>query len=259
MKTHCKTPRFKLTASLLLVALCCGLMGCQAPKAKPLVIFAAASTQEPVREIVGRFQTESGIPVEMSFEASSTLARQIEKGAHADLFLSADEDWAEFLEKRDLVESKHEFLSNTLIVIVPADSRFSLETLSDLASPEIHHLALAGEVVPAGRYARDSLKHANLWDKVKDRTLNADNVTATVRYVAKAEAEAGIVYATDAVGNSKVRSVFTIPDDFHQPIRYPLVKVKQDPPGPGRDRLFDYLRSEAAKETFRRAGFGVMP
>ncbi|MFL5244345.1 MAG: molybdate ABC transporter substrate-binding protein [Gemmataceae bacterium] len=260
MKTFGAIARIKLASGFLLLPLCFWLFaGCQGSKAKPLVIFAAASTQEPLREIAQSFQTDTGIPVELSFEASSTLARQIDKGAHADLFLSADEDWASFLEKRGLVELKHDYLSNKLVVIVPVDSGLSLTTLSDLVSPQIHHVALAGEVVPAGRYARDSLRHANAWERLKDRVLNADNVTAAVRYVAKAEAEAGIVYATDALGNSKVQSILTIPDDFHQPIRYPLVKIRQDSPGPGRDRLYDYLLSDAAKEIFRHAGFGILP
>ena len=247
-------------ATFGILAVCCTfLIGCNSSQPKSLVVFAAASTQEPLKKIAARFEAETGMPVELSFEASSTLAMQIEKGAHADLFLSADEDWADYLDKHDLSESKRDLLTNQLIVIVPADSALEIETLADLASPAIHHLALAADQVPAGRYARESLKHERVWDKVRERVISAGNVTATVGYVARAEAEAGIVYATDPAGNSKVRACLTIPADFHQPIRYPLVKIKQDSPGPGRDRFFEYLLSDKAKEIFRQAGFGVVP
>src|SRR5262249_39751181 len=106
----------------LLISVCCLLfLGCGSSQPKPLVVFAAASTQEPLRKIAARFEAETGLSVELSFEASSTLAMQIEKGAHADLFLSADEDWADYLDKHNLCEAKRDLLTNQLVVIVPAE------------------------------------------------------------------------------------------------------------------------------------------
>src|SRR5436305_1272814 len=127
-------------------------VGCASAKEPPLRFYAAASTREAIEKIAQSFQDQTGLAVEANFGASSTLARQIERGADADLFLSADETWADFLVDKGLVERRQDLLTNRLVVIVPANSPARIQSLDDLAGPAIKRLALAGPQVPAGTY-----------------------------------------------------------------------------------------------------------
>jgi molybdate transport system substrate-binding protein len=235
------------------------LSGCGPSGSKPVTIYAAASTREAVDQLAKDFTNETGVVVKAEYGASSTLARQIEEGAPADLFLSADEPWAEELEKRDLVEERRNLLGNGLVVVVPADSALEFKTVHDVAQPGIRRLALAGPEVPAGRYAREALTKTGVWDEVKDRVKNGGDVRATLNYVALGEADAGIVYATDTAGTSKVRKVREIPPELHSPIRYPLVVLRRPVVSPGAIQFRDYLTTEKARAVFEKAGFTVLP
>src|SRR5947209_10338325 len=128
--------------------------------AETVHVYAAASTRDVVEEIARAFKDETGIAVDVTPAASSTLAKQIEKGADADLFLSADEDWADYLSDRKLVEKRRDLLGNRLAVVTPADSKLKLGELADVAAPGVQKLALGGPAVPAGRYARQALEKA---------------------------------------------------------------------------------------------------
>lgn len=240
-----------LVAFLLLA-----LVGCARPP-ETVHLFAAASTQEVVTEIARDFEASTGIHVTVSLDASSRLARQIEAGADADLFLSANERWADFLADKGLVEQRRDLLGNRLVVIVPADSTVHVESWNDLKNRAIRHLALGNEAVPAGTYARQALKKAGVWEAVKDRILEGSNVRAVLTYVQRGEAEAGLVYATDAATTPRVRVAFTAAADLHEPIRYPLVLVRRPTIQPGARRFYEYLGSDKAAAVFRRAGFQV--
>jgi molybdate transport system substrate-binding protein len=231
--------------------------GCGASGPERVRIFAAASTQDALAEIQDRFRAETGIVVEANLGASSDLARQIEQGARADLFLSADENWADYLAEKALVEQRIDLLTNRLVVVVSSQAAPEPKDLAALSRPNIQRLALAGAAVPAGRYARQALARAGVWEQVKDRVLDAANVRAALAYVARGEAEAGIAYATDAGGEERVRVAFTIPAELHEPIRYPLVLVRHDEIRPEARRFLDYLVSMPAAEVFRKSGFGV--
>src|SRR5947209_5483538 len=235
------------------------IVGCAAAKEPPARIFAAASTREAVERIAQTFQEQTGVAVETNFGASSSLARQIERGADADLFLSADENWADFLADKGLIDRRRDLLSNRLVVIVSAKSTTKLQSLDDLASPEITRLALAGAQVPAGTYAREALTHAGIWDRLQDRVIEGGDVRQTLAYVDREEAEAGIVYATDVIGSSKVRVALEIDSQLHASIRYPLVLIRREQEKPSARRFYDYLASPEAGEVFRDAGFGVLP
>jgi molybdate transport system substrate-binding protein len=245
--------RFLLLAGLL------GLFGCgPSGKSEPLSVFAAASTKEAMEEAARGFEAATSTPVRCSFAASSALARQIEQGADADLFLSADERWADYLAEKGLVDQRRDFLANRLVVVTPADSKLQVRELADLDGPAVRHLALALESVPAGRYARDALKTAGVWGRVEGWVREAGDVRAALTYVARGEAEAGFVYATDAATTEKVRVALTVPEDLHEPIRYPLVLVRRPNPRPAARRLYDYLGSESGAAPFRHAGFTVL-
>ncbi len=228
--------------------------------AEKVHVYAAASTQDVVEEIARAFKDETGIAVDVTPAASSTLAKQIEKGADADLFLSADEDWADYLSDRKLVEKRRDLLGNRLAVVTPADSKLRMEELADVAASGVKQLALGGPAVPAGRYARQALEKAGVWDKVKDRVVEARDVRAALALVVKGEADAGVVYVTDAkAAGDKVRTAFVVPDDLHKPIRYPLALLRADSIKPEARKFYEYLAGDKAAAVFRKAGFTVLP
>jgi molybdate transport system substrate-binding protein len=243
--------------SLLAWGLLLGLVGC-ASRPPAVTIFAAVSAKEVLEQATHDFESQTGIGVTCSFAASSTLARQIEHGADADLFLSADERWADDLAEKGLVAERRDLLANRLVVVTPAAHPLKLQRLADLSGDEVKHLALALDPVPAGHYAREALKKASVWEQVQDRIREAGDVRATLMLVTRGEAEAGIVYATDAATTDKVRVALEVPEDLHPPIRYPLVLVRRRGDSPSARALYDFLGSEAAQAHFRKAGFQVV-
>jgi molybdate transport system substrate-binding protein len=245
--------------ALTFVAAGCGPHdGGSAPQPGPVVVFAAASTKEAVEQAAREFQRETGIPVEVSLGPSSGLAKQIEQGASADLFLSADQASADYLAEKRLVSDRRDLLTNRLVVVVPADSDLGVHELRDLADPRIRRLALAEPKVPAGEYARQALRKDGVWDQVEGRVVGGTDVRATLQFVARGEAEAGLVYATDALGESRVRVAVRVDPKLHEPIRYPLVLLWREPMTEAARRLYDYLGSEKSAGVFERAGFGVV-
>jgi molybdate transport system substrate-binding protein len=241
------------------LALMLALAGCSRTKEPPIRIFAAASTRETVDQIAQTFQNQTGMAVETNFGASSSLARQIERGSDADLFLSADKAWADFLVEKGLVEERRDLLSNRLVVVIPAKSILKIQSLEDLTNSRIERLALAGRQVPAGAYAREALTRAGIWDRLRDRVIEGGDVRQALAYVDRGEAEAGIVYATDVAGSSKVQVALEIDSRLHTPIRYPLALIRMDHERSAARRFYDFLGSPEAGDVFRKAGFGFLP
>jgi molybdate transport system substrate-binding protein len=223
----------------------------------PVVVFAAASTSAALEAIAQEYEKQSGQKIEIVPGPSSGLARQIQQGADADLFLSADQANADVLEAKGLLAMRRDLLTNRLIVIVSADSTLPITKLSDLDRPDVRRLAIAEASVPAGRYARQALKAAGLPDSLDKRFVEGIDVKATLQYVSRGEVDAGLVYASDAVGNAKVRVAVEIDPTLHEPIEYPLVLLMHDPPRPAAQAFFDYLRTAAAEKVFSERAFGV--
>jgi molybdate transport system substrate-binding protein len=234
------------------------LAGCSSKPPPGVRIFAAVSTRESVDQIARDFESQTGTPVTCSFAASSTLARQIEQGADADLFLSADERWANYLSDKELVAERRDLLANRLVVVVPARQagKPDLRRVADLTGNEIKQLALALDPVPAGHYAREALEKASIWEQVKGRVREAGDVRATMAVVERGEADAGIVYATDAATSEKVRTALEVPEELHTPIRYPLVLLRRSST-PAARAFYDFLGGETAGASFRKAGFQI--
>lgn len=245
-------------ASLCLILLVAAPGSSEAGTQDPVRLYVAASTREVVEAIATRFQSETGVAVEVSPGPSSKLAKQIAEGATADLFLSADQANADYLGDKQLVAERRNLVGNRLVVVVPADSPLKLEKLDDLARDDVKEIALALEKVPAGEYAREALRQVGVWERVQAKVIGGEDVRATLAFVERG-ASAGIVYVTDTIGSSGVRVAVEIDPTLHRPIEYPLIVIKREPVKPRALELYEYLGSAPAAELFRGASFAVLP
>jgi len=223
---------------------------------QPLVIFAAASTSNAVGEIKRRFTEASGIQVQASYGSSAVLARQIQNGAAADVFLSADVAWADYLAKQGLVAQRQNLLANHLVVILPSDSAAKVNKLEDLLVASVEHLALGDpQSVPAGKYAKQAFEKRGLWQRLRPKVAAAADVRGALAYVETGAAEAGIVYATDAAISKKVKVACTIPEQLTGPIRYPVVLLKRAENRAAAESFYQFLRGPQARKVFQKYGF----
>ena len=231
-------------------------------RAADSTVFAAASLKNALDDAVKRYETKTGVKVVTSYAASSALARQIEAGAPADIFFSADFDWMDELQKKNLIDvpSRHTLLGNTLVLIAPKDSIVSLAieknfSLLQALGPD-GKLAMASvDSVPAGKYGKAALTYLNVWDAVAPRVAQADNVRAALAFVARGEAPLGIVYGTDANAERAVRVVGTFPAESHPDIRYPVALVAGAKAGAR--QFLEFLLSPEAAPAFEAQGFSI--
>lgn len=243
-------------ATLLLVAV--GLFGCSEKPEEKVVVFGAASTTNALNEIKQRFAEEHGVEVQVSYASSSTLAQQIFNGAEADVFISADVRWADYLDEKGMVERRRELLGNRLVIVVPADSTIDVRGPADLLAAEIEHVALGDpDAVPAGVYAKEALSKLGLWEQVKDKVVAGADVRQALIYVETRAAEAGIVYGSDAAITDKVKVAVEIPAELTRPIRYPAMLLKHGAENPAAAAFYEYLSSPAAAAIFKKHGFAV--
>lgn len=241
-----------------------GIAQAQNQKQVNLVVFAAASLKNALDEVAATWAKDAGKPApKISYAASSALAKQIEQGAPADLFISADLDWMDYLTDRKLIEpaSRFNLLGNKIVVIAPRDSTVSSVTLkgSDLVEALAGgRLAMANvEAVPAGKYGKAALAKLGAWNDVEDHVAQAENVRAALLLVARGEAPLGIVYSTDAAAEPDVKIVATFPEDSHPPIIYPAALIKERSNTDAKAFL-DFLRSTKARTSFEKQGFAVL-
>jgi molybdate transport system substrate-binding protein len=235
-------------------------------QARPLVIFAAASLKNALDGAAQAWSQGTGVGAgkpapKISYAASNTLAKQIEQGAPADVFFSADTDWMGYLEEKKLIRagSRFDLLGNRIVLIAPKSSSvaLALQPGVDLAPAlgKDGRIAMGNtDAVPAGRYGKAALEHLGAWVGIKSRSAQAESVRAALALVARGEAPLGIVYATDAAAEPGVRVVATFPAESHPPIVYPLAILRESnhPDAPG---LLAFLRGEAAKALFEAQGF----
>ena len=229
------------------------------PEKATLTVFGAASLTNVLQDLGDAFTKETSIAVKFSFAASSTLARQIENGAPADIFMSADSDWMDYLQTRHLIQdsTRHDVAGNKLVLIAPADSTVKLKIEPNFALAAAlgnGHLATGDPAaVPVGRYAQAALTKLGVWKQVEDRIVRADSVRAALTFVDRGEAPLGIVYETDALIDKNVRVIDVFPADSHPPIVYPvaLTRVAQ----PAAAKFVAFITSPAAVQTFKSYGF----
>ena len=231
----------------LLRVVCAGffalLAGAASAAEREVTVFAAASLTGALQEVGDGFTAAGGAKVKFSFAASSLLARQIEAGAEADVFVSADSEWMNYLADRNLIQaaSRKDILSNRLVLIAEKGSSITLKIS-----------------VPAGRYARAALTSLGVWGAVAERLVRAEIVRVALTYVARGEAPLGIVYATDAKAEPKVKVVDVFPADSHLPIVYPAALTRVGTSAEAKAFL-DYTKGAKAAEVLRKYGFGVLP
>jgi molybdate transport system substrate-binding protein len=243
--------------------LVCALAG--APQAltaqEQITVFAAASLKNALDDTNTAFTKATGIKVVTSYEASSALARQIEQGALADVLISADLRWMDYLAERKLInsDSRTNLLGNKLVLIAPADSKLDHVTIGQ--GFDIARLAGDGRIavadvkaVPAGLYAKAALEKLGAWAAAEPKLAQAENVRATLAFVARGETPVGIVYETDAKIEPKVKIIGAFPDNSYPPVTYP-VAATADIKKTGVEKYFNFLRTPAAKAIFERYGF----
>lgn len=228
-----------------------------------LTVFAAASMKNAVDDINAAFTRATNIKVTASYAASSALARQIESGAPADLFASADLDWMDYVAQRNLIkaDTRTNLLGNKLVLIAPKDSRIGNVTIGqgfDLAGLAGNGRIAAGDVraVPAGKYAKAALEKLGSWTAAESKFAMAENVRAALVLVGRGEAVLGIVYETDAKVEPNVKIVGRFPEDSHPAITYPVALTANAKPAAV--RYLNFLRSSAAKEVFEKYGFSFL-
>jgi len=227
-----------------------------------VLVFAAASLQTALDQMIVPLQQVTGAPVRVSYAASSALARQIDNGAPADLFISADAESMDYLEQRGRIAkaTRGDLLGNRLVLIAPAGSNVTLAMGPQMKIAEAlagGRLAMANvDSVPAGRYGKAALTALGVWDGLASRLAQGEDVRSALSYVARGEAPLGIVYATDARIEPRVRVVATFPENTHPPVVYPAALTSEA--RPDASSFLAYLRGPQARAVFERAGFTVL-
>jgi molybdate transport system substrate-binding protein len=247
---------------LAAIAAIAALAGALPASAETVTVLAAASLKNAIDDVAKAYQAKSGDTVTASYAASSALARQIEQGAPADVFLSADAQWMDYLADKKLIvaASRRNLLTNHLALIAPADSKAAIRIGKGFPLAKAlgdGRLAVAGPEVPAGKYAKASLETLGVWPSVQGKLAQADNVRGALQFVSRGEAPFGIVYDTDAKIEPKVRIVGLFPDNSHPPIIYPgaLIASSKNPAGAA---FLSYLSGPEATKIFQKYGFTVV-
>lgn len=229
------------------------------PARSPITVFAAASLTDSLKAVAEAYKAKTGISVTLSFGASSTLARQIEQGAKADIFFSADSAWMDYLQSKSLIARRKDMLGNQLVLVAgpEASPPPRIAPHFDLAGAlGGRRLAVADPAsVPAGKYAKAALTSLGVWDQLASKLAPAENVRVALEYVARGEAPYGIVYATDAKVTPNVWVVGVFPESTHAPIIYPAAMIKTA--SPSAKAFLSFLGSKGAGAIFQKAGFTI--
>jgi molybdate transport system substrate-binding protein len=229
--------------------------------ADEILVSAAASLTDVLKEITSGYQAKSKHTVKFNFGPSNGLARQIEEGAPADLFFSADLPQMDTLDKNGRLEpgTRKNLLSNQLVIIVPADSKLAISSPKDLLKADFKKIALAEpSSVPVGVYSSKYLSDEGLWEQVKSKVVPVQDVRATLASVESGNVDAGFVYKTDAAVSKKIKIVYEVPIDKGPKITYTAAIVKESKRKEAARDFMTYIQSRAAKDAFKKYGFVVL-
>lgn len=248
--------RLKLFSGILILS----LLSVATPFAATVKVFAAASLSDSLKEIALVYEEHCSDRIVFNLAGSSTLARQIEEGAPADIFFSADKQQMDRLAGKELLDLKTrtDLLSNSLVIVVGADSDAKIQSPQDLAGASVKRIALGDpQAVPIGVYAKTYLQRLNLWDAVQSKIVATENVRAALAAVESGDADASIVYKTDAAISTKVKTVFSVPADEGPRISYPVALLKGSPQPDAARKFLNFLCSAPALKVFGKFGFIV--
>jgi molybdate transport system substrate-binding protein len=254
---------FRLGSLAFGVVLALAPLSWPAAHAEDLLVFAAASLKNALDDADAAYRTQAGAKVTASYAASGPLAKQLENGAPADLFIAADLDWMDYAQKKGLIkpETRVNLLGNRLVLVAPRNSAATIEI-----GPGFPLAALLGDrrlaigdpqSVPAGKYAQTALDKLGAWDRVKDKTAKAESVRAALALVSRGETPFGIVYETDVAADPGVKIVGIFPDDSHPPIIYPIAITAITRKAEA-TKYLAWLRSPTAAPFFEKQGFKVL-
>ncbi len=255
-----KTQTFKWIAGAVLTA---GLsfQALAAPAADKVTVFAAASLTNALQDIAKNYQQDHKVEIVSSFASSSTLARQIEQGAPANMFISADQQWMDYVQNKQQIvnDTRYTLLGNELVLVAPKDSAqqtFKIDKQTNWTALLNGHKLAVGDPdhVPAGIYAKEALQNLGAWDTVSPVMARASDVRGALALVERQEAPLGIVYGSDAIASKGVKVVATFPEDSHKPVEYPMALIK-DNATPATKAFYDYLKTPAASKVFKQYGF----
>lgn len=240
-----------------------GLLSFQvvAIRAAEITVFAAASLTDALKEIGTNYEKQSGDQVSFNFGASSLLERQIEEGAPADVFFSADEAKMDALAAKDLIvkETRKGLLSNTLVIVTSAESNLKITSPADLAGKNVRRVALADpKAVPAGVYSKAFLEKEKLWPQIEPKVVPVDNVRAALAAVESGNIEVGMVFRTDAAISKKVKIAYEVPATAGPRISYPVAVTKNAKQVESAKKFVEYLGSDDAAKIFTKYGFIVL-
>ena len=251
--------RFCTAAVVLLLA----LSPVRGAQAQDVVVFAAASLKNALDAAAHTFEGQGGAPVKISYAASSQLAKQIDSGAPADIFISADLDWMNYAQQHNLIQpaTRKNLLGNRLVLVAPAGSGVKIDIKPGFGLVGMlkgGRLAMADPAsVPAGKYGKAALEKLGIWPSVAPHVAGAENVRAALLYVDRKETPLGIVYATDAASDPKVEIAGTFPENTHPPIIYPIALTAASK-NPNAAQFLAFLEAPAAKPAFEGQGFTVL-
>ena len=250
--------RRKFIATILALMFLTGFV--DVARTDEILVAAAASLSDVLKELSAAYQSKSKNTVNFNFGPSSTLARQIEEGAPADMFFSADLVQMDDLDKNGRLEpgTRKNLLSNQLVIVVPSDSKLAIASPTDLLKSEVKRIALAEPPVPVGVYSSKYLEAEGLWDKIKAKVVPVQDVRATLASVESGNVEAGFVYKTDAAVSKKVKIVYEVPIDKGPKIVYPVAIVKESKRKDTARDFLNYVQTPASKELFKKYGFVVL-
>jgi len=248
----------KFIATILALMFLTGFV--EVARTDEILVAAAGSLTDVLKELSAAYQSKSKNTVNFNFGPSSTLARQIEEGAPADMFFSADLAQMDDLDKNGRLEpgTRKNLLSNQLVIVVPSDSKLAIASPKDLLKSEVKKIALAGPPVPVGVYSSKYLEAEGLWDQIKPKVVPVQDVRATLASVESGNVEAGFVYKTDAAVSKKVKIVYEVPINKGPKIVYPVAIVKESKRKDAARDFLNYVQIPASKELFKKYSFVVL-
>lgn len=247
-----------MNTRLLKIIFTLALLAAISLRAAEITVFAAASLTDSLKEIATAYEKTSGDKINFNFGASSTLARQIEEGAPADIFFSADEAKMDGLAKKSLIDAttRRSRLGNALVVVIPADGPLQIKSASDLTNAPVKKIAFADpKAVPAGVYGKAWLTQLKLWPVIETKVVPTETVRAALAAVESGNVEAGVVYKTDARISKKVKVAYEVPAKDAPKISYPMALVKEAKQPDASKKFLHHLASEEAGQVFKRFGF----